>query len=156
MFAIDDPQNQFLADFYGVVMGTRYGFFFLFRMAADLAARSHQEPMMRSTPNEFSYLGLGSWDYTKNADVINNYWKQGAERAKPYESVYTMGMRGFGDCTFSVFKYIGSTSPYFLVPLSEDTNIALLEGVINNQTLILQDVYGTQNVSDIPQIWALC
>ncbi|PPR02284.1 hypothetical protein CVT24_011622 [Panaeolus cyanescens] len=121
MFAVDDPQNQFLADFYGVAMGT-----------------SHQEPMMRSTPNEFSIFGVGTWDYTTNSDNINNYWKQGAERAKPYESVYTLGMRGFGD-----------------LPLSEETNIALLEGVIANQTLILQDVYGTQDVSGIPQIWTL-
>lgn len=43
-----------------------------------------------------------------------------------------------------------------LVPLSETTNIALLEGVIGNQTEILQKVYNSSDVSAIPQIWALC
>lgn len=82
-FGSDDPLNQFLADYYGVVMGT-----------------SHQEPMMLSTPNEFSLFGKGSWDYTTNSDNINAFWLKGAQRAKNFESVYTMGMRGFGDCAF--------------------------------------------------------
>jgi len=56
--------------------------------------------MLRSTPNEFSVLGLGKWDYTTNTDVINNYWLDGAKRARNFESVYTMGMRGFGDCQY--------------------------------------------------------
>ncbi|KAF4611503.1 hypothetical protein D9613_003870 [Agrocybe pediades] len=120
-FGIDDPLNQPLADTYGVVMGT-----------------SHQEPMMRSTPNEFNIFGKGTWDYTTNADNINQYWLEGAERARPFESVYTIGMRGFGD-----------------LPLSETTNVALLEGVIQNQTQILQQVYNETDVSNIPQIWAL-
>lgn len=59
---------------------------------------SHQEPMMRSTPNEFSLFGKGSWDYTTNAANINQFWLEGTERARPFESVYTIGMRGFGDC----------------------------------------------------------
>ena len=42
------------------------------------------------------------------------------------------------------------------VPLSETTDIALLESVIRNQTRILQTVYNTTDVSDIPQIWTLC
>ncbi|KAF9481597.1 hypothetical protein BDN70DRAFT_517933 [Pholiota conissans] len=120
-FAVDDPQNQFLADAYGVVMGT-----------------SHQEPMMRSTPIEFSLFASGAWDYTTNSAAINNYWLQGAERARPFESVFTMGMRGFGD-----------------LPLSETTNIALLQGVIANQTEILQTAFNETDVSTIPQVWCL-
>ena len=42
------------------------------------------------------------------------------------------------------------------MPLSETTDIALLESVIRNQTRILQTVYNTTDVSDIPQIWTLC
>ena len=56
--------------------------------------------MMRSTPNEFSLFGKGTWDYTTNAANINQFWLKGAERARPFESVYTLGMRGFGDCKF--------------------------------------------------------
>ncbi|KAF8889126.1 hypothetical protein BD779DRAFT_1672064 [Infundibulicybe gibba] len=121
-FALDDSQNQLLADLYGIVMGT-----------------SHQEPMMRSTPVEFSLVGKGTWDYTTNADNIKEYWLEGAERAKPYESVYALGMRGFGD-----------------LPLSETTNIGLLQQVISDQTDILKQVYGNDtDVSTIPQIWTL-
>jgi hypothetical protein len=120
-FAVDDPQNQPLADYYGVVMGT-----------------SHQEPMMRSTPNEFTLFGIGPWDYTTNSANINAFWLVGAERARPFESLYTIGMRGFGD-----------------LPLSTTTDIGLLESVIANQTEILQTVYNITDVSGIPQLWCL-
>ncbi|KAG6809899.1 hypothetical protein H0H92_014200 [Tricholoma furcatifolium] len=120
MFAIDDPQNQFLADYYGVVMGT-----------------SHQEPMLRSTPNEFSYFNLGDWAYETNAAVINQYWLEGIQRAKNYESIITIGMRGFGD-----------------LPLSTTENIGLLTEIVNNQTQIIESVMG-DDISAIPQMWCL-
>lgn len=53
MFAVDDPMSQFLADYYGVVMGT-----------------SHQEPMMRSTPLEFNKFAQGPYDFATNAANI--------------------------------------------------------------------------------------
>ncbi|KAG6853734.1 hypothetical protein C0991_001868 [Blastosporella zonata] len=98
---------------------------------------SHQEPMMRSTPNEFSYLGNGTWNYETNADNINAYWKGGIERAKPYESVVTIGMRGFGD-----------------LPLSTTENIGLLQSIVNTQSEILTSVMN-EDIADIPQIWCL-
>ncbi|EKM75377.1 hypothetical protein AGABI1DRAFT_132277 [Agaricus bisporus var. burnettii JB137-S8] len=121
-FALDDSANQFLADYYGIAMGT-----------------SHQEPMMRATPNEFTIVGKGSWDYTANKDEIYNYWLEGTKRAESYESVFTLGMRGFGD-----------------LPLSETTDIELLEGVIDDQTTILKTVFGSDvDLLQIPQIWTL-
>ncbi|KAF8900162.1 hypothetical protein CPB84DRAFT_1847412 [Gymnopilus junonius] len=120
-FGTDDPQNQFLADYYGVAMGT-----------------SHEEPMMRSTPVEFSLFGQGAWDYTTNSANINEFWLVGTERAKPFESLFTVGMRGFGD-----------------LPLSETTDIGLLEGVIANQTEILQNVFNVTDTSVVPQVWCL-
>lgn len=102
MFAVDDTLNQGIAEYYGVVMGT-----------------SHQEPMMRSTPStsslsivwcellsnyemlstdEFNKFFPGqAWDWFVNKANISEYFTQGAERAKPYESLYTVGMRGSGD-----------------------------------------------------------
>ncbi|KAG6879211.1 hypothetical protein C0992_004353 [Termitomyces sp. T32_za158] len=137
-FAVDDTQNQYLADLYGIVMGT-----------------SHQEPMMRSTPNEFILYGQGAWDYTSNADNIKAFWLAGTQRAKNFESVYTVGMRGFGDCTLSlVFVSCDTLTLVETVPLSQSTNIQLLEQVITDQTAILKDVYG-DDVQDIPQIWTL-
>ena len=79
-FCIDDPQNQPLADWYGIVMGT-----------------SHEEPMMRSVPVEWNLFGNGTaWDYGTNQQAVYNFWKVGAERARPYEGVFTIGMRGNG------------------------------------------------------------
>jgi hypothetical protein len=80
MFAVDDHINQPLADWYGVVMGT-----------------SHQEPMARSTPNEWNVFGNGTWSYSTNAAAIRDYWTEGVKRAQPYETLYTIGMRGAGD-----------------------------------------------------------
>ena len=56
--------------------------------------------MMRATPNEWNVLGTGDWNYSTNAQNIYNFWVAGAERAKPFESLYTLGMRGAGDCTY--------------------------------------------------------
>jgi Glycosyl hydrolase family 115 len=76
---------------------------FISRNSSLIHFNSHQEPMMRSTPNEFSLFGKGSWDYTINAANINQYWLEGTERARSFESVYTLGMRGFGDCKLVLF-----------------------------------------------------
>ncbi|KAI0077007.1 hypothetical protein K474DRAFT_1707684 [Panus rudis PR-1116 ss-1] len=120
-FNIDDPQNQPLADWWGIVMGT-----------------SHQEPMMRGTPIEWNLFGSGDWNYTTNSQNIYNFWVNGTIRAKPYESIFTLGMRGAGD-----------------LPLSETTNINLLEKVVADQRQILTNVFNGTNITDIPQMWAL-
>ncbi|THG97912.1 hypothetical protein EW026_g4183 [Hermanssonia centrifuga] len=120
-FDIDDPENQPLGDWWGIVMGT-----------------SHQEPMMRGTPIEWDLFGSGPWDYGVNAQNIYNYWVYGAERAKPYESIFTMGMRGAGD-----------------LPLAEGQDITLLEQVVSDQRQILTNVFNGTNLTDIPQMWCL-
>ncbi|KAK7045404.1 hypothetical protein VNI00_007657 [Paramarasmius palmivorus] len=120
-FNIDDPVNQPQADFFGIVMGT-----------------SHQEPMMRGTPNEWSVYGSGPWDYTKNKDTIYQFWVNGTERAKPYESFITLGMRGLGD-----------------LPVSDTENIPLVEGVIEDQLQIVADVYNGTDIATIPLVWTL-
>ncbi|KAH6914482.1 hypothetical protein BKA70DRAFT_1261570 [Coprinopsis sp. MPI-PUGE-AT-0042] len=107
------PLNQPLADYYGVVMGT-----------------SHHEPMARGTPNEFNVVAKGKWDYVNNKAEIQKYWLDGVERAKTFETVYTLGMRGFGDS---------------------------VEGVIADQANIFKQVFGEDyDVASIPQVWTLC
>ncbi|KAK0189365.1 glycoside hydrolase family 115 protein, partial [Armillaria mellea] len=120
-FAVDDPDNQRLADVYGIAMGT-----------------SHEEPMTRSTPVEWDLFGIGDWNYSTNSANIYQFWVEGVERAKPYETIYTVGMRGAGD-----------------LPLSETTNIDLLEKVVADQRQILTDVFPNVSVETIPQIWTL-
>ena len=100
-FAIDDPLNQYLADMYGVAMGTRFVLLSLLcrlpRHIIYLNFGSHHEPMMRATPNEWGIFGEGPWNYTSNSENVYKYFVQGTERARPYESLFTLGMRGEGD-----------------------------------------------------------
>ncbi|KAJ3551132.1 hypothetical protein NM688_g4903 [Phlebia brevispora] len=120
-FGVDDLQNQPLADWYGIVMGT-----------------SHEEPMMRSIPVEWNLFGVGPWDYSSNKANIYPFWVEGAERAKPYEGIFTVGMRGDGD-----------------LPLSEGQDISLLEQIVDDQRTILSTVFNETDVTTIPQMWCL-
>ena len=81
MFYTDDPLNQPLADAYEIVLGS-----------------SHTEPMMRAQ-NEFSTYYDSPWAYNLNNETIDEYFRVGARRAKPYarNSLWTMAMRGTGD-----------------------------------------------------------
>ena len=119
-FADDDPQNMILADEYGIVMGT-----------------SHHEPMMRAD-KEWNRYGKGPWEYSKNPDNLYKFWVDGAKRNKPYESIYTLGMRGQQD-----------------EPMSEGENVQLLEKIVRDQREILSQVFGENAVTDVPQVWAL-
>ncbi|KAF5366813.1 hypothetical protein D9758_006550 [Tetrapyrgos nigripes] len=92
-FNVDDPENQPLADMFGVVMGTRQ------------VTPFHEEPMLRSIPIEWQLLGKGEWNYTTNSDFIFQWWVNSTIRAKPYESIYTLGMRGDGDCMYQLFHH---------------------------------------------------
>ena len=72
-FNEDDPLNPQLADMYGIVMGT-----------------SHHEPMLRAQ-QEWKRHGTGPWDYSLNSDVLQEFWTEGIERNKNYESIITLG-----------------------------------------------------------------
>ena len=67
---------------------------------------SHEEPMMRSIPVEWNLFGTGPWDYSANNASIYPFWVEGAERAKPYENIWTVGMRGNGDCEYSSIERV--------------------------------------------------
>lgn len=70
--------NQVLAQRMGIVMGT-----------------SHHEPMTRNK-EEWDEFGHGPWDWT-NKEVLQDWWRYGAERAQGMETLFTVGMRGDGD-----------------------------------------------------------
>ena len=118
-FNDDDPRNQALADEYGIVMGT-----------------SHHEPMMLAD-KEWNRYGEGEWEYSINRKNISSFWQKGAQRAKPYESLFTMGMRGQEDA-----------------PMSEGENIELLEQIVRDQRQILAETFDIP-VTDVPQVWCL-
>jgi hypothetical protein len=97
---------------------------------------SHHEPMLRAQ-QEWIRHGKGPWDYTTNADELRAFWTEGIERNKNYESTITVGMRGNGD-----------------MPMSAETNVALLERIVSDQRKIITD-HLTPTLASDPQVWAL-
>jgi hypothetical protein len=126
-FNEDDPENPRVADEYGIVMGT-----------------SHHEPMLRSQvewSNHKKEFGNGEWNYVTNKQGIEDFWRQGLERNKQYESILTMGMRGDGDLSM---PDAGSARENFKV----------LQNIMADQRKIIEDVT-KRPASKTPQIWAL-
>jgi Glycosyl hydrolase family 115/Gylcosyl hydrolase family 115 C-terminal domain/Glycosyl hydrolase family 67 N-terminus len=118
-FSDDDPLNPKRADEYGIVMGT-----------------SHHEPMTRAQ-QEWKRYGTGPWDYTRNAEVLREFWRGGVKKNRDYENVVTLGMRGDGD-----------------LPMSDTANIQLLEQIVAEQRKIIANVY-QRDAATVPQDWAL-
>lgn len=123
-FYDDDPQNGILANEMGIVMST-----------------SHHEPMAMAQSDWHRYVKRNNlpniWDYTKNTKALQESWRFGMKRAKDWEKVVTLGMRGDGD-----------------EAMSEDTNIALLEKIVKDQRKIISEITG-KKPEETPQVWAL-
>ncbi|KFF11387.1 hypothetical protein IW15_16755 [Chryseobacterium soli] len=123
-FYDDDPQNGVLADEMGIIMGT-----------------SHHEPMALAQTDWHRYIKKNNlpniWDYNKNADVLQQFWKTGIKRSKNWEKLITVGMRGDGD-----------------EAMGEKTNISLLEKIVKDQRKIIENETG-KPARKIPQVWAL-
>lgn len=119
MFYVDDAKNGQLAHDYGIVMGT-----------------SHHEPMARSEKEQQNY-NKGDWDWNSNKENIKNFFKDGIQRAKNWETYWTMGMRGKGDAA------------------SPTLSAAALEEIIQAQQELLATGLNDTNLMDIRQTWVL-
>lgn len=97
---------------------------------------SHHEPCSRAQ-KEWHRYGSGAWNFNTNADALKKFWKDGVNRMKNTEDIITVGMRGDGD-----------------EPMSEGTNIALLENIVKEQRKIIAEVTG-RGEDALPQVWAL-
>ncbi|MDD1750116.1 MAG: glycosyl hydrolase 115 family protein, partial [Methanothrix sp.] len=97
---------------------------------------SHHEPMMRAHA-EWSRYGTGPWNYTANEAVLKKFWEEGVRGLDAREVIVTLGMRGDGD-----------------MPMTAETDIALLKRIINDQRQIIAHVTG-KDPAAIPQLWAL-
>lgn len=97
---------------------------------------SHHEPMMRAHV-EWQRTGKGKWDYSTNDSTLREFWREGIQRMGNNESIVTLAMRGDGD-----------------EPMSEESNISLLQRIVSDQRNILGEVTG-KDVTTIPQVWAL-
>lgn len=73
VFFTDDPQNQQLADDYGITVST-----------------SHHEPMQRAA-GEWNATETGEWSWTTNKDNVTEFMREGVERAQGLDTYYTVG-----------------------------------------------------------------
>lgn len=119
MFYVDDSENGQIAHDYGVIMGT-----------------SHHEPMARSEEEQNTYLE-GSWNWQDNQANIETFFREGIDRAKDWDTMWTMGMRGSGDVA----------SPTL-------TAADLQELIRVQQSLLIEGLNETDSL-DIPQTWVL-
>ncbi len=118
-FYDDDEQNGHLAHKMGVIMGT-----------------SHHEPMALAQ-QDWKRRGTGEWNYVRNEEGMKKFWTSGMERAKDWETLVTIGMRGDGD-----------------EAMEGTGNIALMEKIIADQRDIIENTTG-KPAHETPQVWAL-
>jgi hypothetical protein len=103
---------------------------------AVVMGTSHHEPLVRAH-DEWRRYGSGPWNYDKNEAKLKEFWTKGIQRMGSNENIVTIGMRGDGD-----------------EPMSEESNIALLERIVKDQRQIIQDITG-KPAEKTPQMWAL-
>jgi hypothetical protein len=114
-FYTDDMKNGPLADEMGIVMGT-----------------SHTEPMARADKEK-----VKPWDWKSNQNNLKKYMQDGLTRAKNWETLWSLGMRGDGDTA------------------SPTLDAKSLVDVINYQQSIMKTTFGTQDISKVPQMWCV-
>ncbi len=124
-FNEDDPENPRLADEYGIVMGN-----------------SHQEPMLRAQKewDRRYQRTIGAWNYAKNPDLLESFWREGIRRNKNYESIVTIGLRGANDTE--------------MAPGGPEANRKMLEHIVEVQRKILAEEINP-DVTKVPQLWCL-
>ena len=120
-FYADDPENSKTADDMGIIMGT-----------------SHHEPMARNHQEYARKRGeWGPWNYDKNPEKLDQFFREGIERMKGTEDMVTIGMRGDGD-----------------EAMSAEADTKLLQRIVENQRKIIKEVTG-KPANKTTQVWAL-
>lgn len=117
-----NPGNAPLAKDYAIVIGT-----------------SHAEPMLRNNLREWDETKKGPFDFTHNRSAILDYWRERIDQSKPYEDIYTVGLRGIHDG-----------------PMQGATTTAqreqILEDVIGQQRTLLEKELKTP-IAYVPQVY---
>lgn len=73
---------------------------------AIVIGTSHAEPMMRNNVREWDDKARGPFNFFTNRDHMVDYWRERAEEVKPFDNLYTVGLRGKHDSEME-----GATSP---------------------------------------------
>lgn len=74
------PGNAQTADDYAIVVGT-----------------SHAEPMMRNNVREWDEEKQGAFNFFTNRQKMIQYWRDRVAEVKPFDNIYTVGLRGKHD-----------------------------------------------------------
>jgi len=114
-FYVDDSKNGPMADEMGIVMGT-----------------SHTEPLARADKEK-----VKPWDWKSNQSNLKKYMQDGATRARNWETLWTMGMRGDGDTA------------------SPTLDAKSLVDVITFQQSALKSTLGLTSLNAVPQMWCV-
>jgi len=125
-FNEDDAENARLADEYGIVMGT-----------------SHQEPMLRAQKewDRRHQKTLGSWNYYRHPEVLEEFWRAGVRRNRDFESILTIGLRGANDTPMIPGGTVAQS-------------MELLEKIVGVQRgIIAREI--NPDVTAVPQLWCL-
>ncbi|PLB46014.1 hypothetical protein P170DRAFT_467185 [Aspergillus steynii IBT 23096] len=117
-FYLDDEDDGRIAHEYGIFMGT-----------------SHHEPMAK-TYYEQQYRFEGPWDWSENYGNVVEFMRDGVNRTKDWDTLYTLGMRGDGD----------QESPAL--------TSSQLEEIIQTQQDMIEELTGKE-LKDVPQTWSL-
>ena len=120
-FYADDPENSRTADDMGIIMGTSHH---------EPMARNHQEYARRRAD-------WGPWNYQKNQQHLDQFFREGIERMRGTEDMVTIGMRGDGD-----------------EAMGDKTDTKLMERIVRNQRKIIKDVT-KKPAEQTTQVWAL-
>jgi len=121
MFYVDDVLDGPTANNWGVVIGT-----------------SHTEPLARATKEQSLFLN-GVWAWATNEQNVTDFMADGVARAKNWETLWTMGMRGLGD----------TASPTLTAAQLQD--IIQVEQKLLEQGLNLT----AQGLESVPQMWCI-
>ncbi|WP_294298954.1 glycosyl hydrolase 115 family protein [uncultured Chryseobacterium sp.] len=132
-FYADDGKNSETANQMGIIIGTSHH---------EPMARNHQEWVRKRKE-------YGEWDYRSNQKNIDQFFREGIQRAAKTEDLITIGMRGDGDTPMG-----GKEGEDHKTVPNDEENIKLLNKIIRNQRKIIKDVTG-KPANKTPQMWAL-
>lgn len=89
-----------------------------------------------------------AYDFTLNREMLVEYWKERLTANKDFESILTVGVRGPHDEAFNcanLSMYPGNND--------SERKVEMMKDVITTQREIIAEIYGEENVQNIPQVF---